>query len=90
MLKLYRRIKFILNIRKSIPFLMEFFKSKEVKQSRKIWSAVLFVGYLLFPFDIIPDIFGLIGFVDDAAILAFILQRIVEMAPQSLRDKYDV
>lgn len=90
MIKLFRRLKFIINIRKSIPFLVEFFKSREVRVSHKLWSVGLFVGYLLFPFDLIPDILGLIGFVDDAAVLGFILQRMVNMAPESLKEKYDV
>ncbi|MYL35013.1 DUF1232 domain-containing protein [Pontibacillus yanchengensis] len=90
MLRFWRRIRFLFNLKKSIPFLMEFFRSYEVDRNKKFFSALLIVGYVLFPFDLIPDFLGLIGFLDDVTVLTFVLQQIVKMAPQSLRDKYDV
>ncbi|KGP71771.1 YkvA family protein [Pontibacillus yanchengensis] len=90
MLRFWRRIRFLFNLKKSIPFLMEFFRSYEVDRNKKIFSGLLIVGYILFPFDLIPDFLGLIGFLDDVTVLTFVLQQIVKMAPQSLRDKYDV
>ncbi|KGX89886.1 YkvA family protein [Pontibacillus marinus] len=88
MLKLKRRLKFLLQLKKSGPFLLDFFRSQEVENSKKILSVLLFVGYFLLPIDIIPDPLLFLGFVDDAAVLAFVLERIVKMAPESLKRKY--
>jgi len=88
MLKLKRRLKFLLQLKKSGPFLLDFFRSHEVENSKKILSVLLFVGYFLLPIDIIPDPILFLGFVDDAAVLAFVLERIVKMAPESLKQKY--
>ena len=88
MLKLKRRLKFIFQLQRSIPFLLDFFRSHEVNNSKKILSVLLFVGYFLLPIDAIPDVLLVIGFVDDAAVLTFVLERIVNMAPESLKLKH--
>jgi uncharacterized membrane protein YkvA (DUF1232 family) len=44
----------------------------------------------VFPFDIIPDWLGLFGVIDDVAVLLFILQQIVKMAPSHLKNKYGI
>ncbi|MFG6120542.1 YkvA family protein [Thalassobacillus sp. B23F22_16] len=88
MIRIWRRIKFIFQVRRSIPFLKDFFTSKEVKGSHKGLSVILFLAYLIFPFDVIPDWLAVIGLVDDLAVLAFILQKIVKMAPDSLKEKH--
>lgn len=86
--KVIRRLRFILNIRLFLPFLFEFFTSKTVTTSKKLLSLFLVIGYLLFPFDVIPDFLTFFGLVDDLAVLTFVLQRIVKIAPQELKDKY--
>lgn len=88
MVKLKSRLKFLLQLKKSLPFLLDFFRSHEVDKSKKLLSVLLFFGYFLFPIDVIPDVLVFIGFVDDAAVLAFVLERIVKMAPDSLKQKY--
>lgn len=88
MTRLWRRLKFILNVRQFIPFLLEYFTSPLVPFSTKLISILFVVGYFLFPFDVIPDFLIAIGLVDDLAVLTFILQQIVKMAPESLRIKY--
>lgn len=88
MIKLWRRIKFVFNIRKSVPFLLRFFRSKEVTKEKK-WLSVLFlIGYLLFPWDVIPDFLVFFGIIDDLAVFTFILQLMVKMAPESLKEDY--
>lgn len=84
----FRRLKFILTFRKSLPFLKDFFLSREVKVSKKAISILLLVGYLLLPFDVIPDFFTVIGIVDDLTILTLIFSQIVKMAPDTLKEKY--
>jgi uncharacterized membrane protein YkvA (DUF1232 family) len=88
MRKLWRRIRFILNVRRFGPFLWEYFTSPAVPARAKLTSALLAAGYLLFPFDVIPDVFVTFGLFDDLAVLAFVLQRIVRTAPPHLRRKY--
>ncbi|MGP4062698.1 YkvA family protein [Halobacillus litoralis] len=88
MLRLWRRIKFVFNIRKSVPFLVRFFQSKEVSAKKK-WLSVLFLlGYLLFPWDVIPDFLVVLGLVDDLAVFTYIMQWMVKMAPDSLKEEY--
>ncbi|MCP3029283.1 YkvA family protein [Halobacillus sp. A5] len=89
MLKMWRRIKFLANLKKSIPFLIRFFRSREVSTNKKVISIALMLGYVVFPWDLIPDFLVLIGFIDDAAVLAFILQQIIKMAPASLKEEFE-
>lgn len=90
MVRFLRRVKFILNIRRFVPFLLDFFTSREVPMPRKLFSVLLLVGYALFPFDAIPDFLMFFGILDDVMVLTFILQQIVKSAPQSLKDKYQL
>ncbi|KHE72071.1 YkvA family protein [Halobacillus sp. BBL2006] len=88
MLRLWRRVKFVFNIRKSIPFMIRFFQSKEVSNQKK-WMSILFLfAYILFPWDIIPDFLLFFGIVDDVAIFTYIMQLMVKMAPESLKEEY--
>ncbi|WP_186576688.1 YkvA family protein [Aquibacillus kalidii] len=90
MLRIWRRLKFVINFRKSIPFIKDFFISKDVSMLSKIISIVLFAGYILFPFDLIPDFLLILGIFDDVFVAGFILQQIVKMAPESLKRKYEL
>lgn len=88
MRKLWKRVRLIFQVRKFIPFLGEFFRSKDVEVKKKVLSIVFLCGYVMFPFDIIPDFLLFFGVLDDVAVILFILQRIVKMAPVHLQDKY--
>ncbi|ELK48712.1 DUF1232 domain-containing protein [Halobacillus sp. ACCC02827] len=90
MIKMLRRIKFLLHIRKSIPFLIRFFRSAEVTPWKKWLSLLFLLGYVAFPWDLIPDFLLVIGFIDDLAVLTFVLQLMVRMAPDSLKEEYEV
>ncbi|KGX86589.1 YkvA family protein [Pontibacillus litoralis] len=90
MRKVWKRLRFVFNVRKSIPFLFAFFRSYEVGRSKKWLAAFFLFGYFVLPFDAIPDIFGVIGLIDDIAVFTFVLQRIVKMAPPSLRKLFNV
>lgn len=85
-----KRVWFIFKIRRFIPFLVEFFLSKEVSNTKKIVSILLVAGYMLLPFDAIPDFLGFLGIVDDVSIFMLILQQIIKMAPANLKNKYDI
>ncbi|MBM7571103.1 YkvA family protein [Aquibacillus albus] len=88
MIRFWRRVKFLFQFNKSIPFLKDFFLSTEVRVTTKLLSLLLIVGYAIFPFDIIPDFFLIFGVLDDVAIASFILQQIVKIAPESLKLKH--
>jgi uncharacterized membrane protein YkvA (DUF1232 family) len=88
LLKNFKRIKFILKFWKFIPFLKEFFFSKEVEVHKKALGVLFILTYAFFPFDLIPDFLSLIGVVDDVVIATFILERMIKMAPESLKHKY--
>lgn len=64
-MKTLKRLRFILTFKKSLPFLKDFFLSGEVKLLKKAISILLLVGYIVLPFDAIPDFFAVIGLVDD-------------------------
>lgn len=57
---------------------------------KKILSIALLIGYVMFPFDLIPDFLLFFGVLDDVAVVLFILQRIVKMAPVQLQEKYEL
>ncbi len=90
MFSFWKRVKFVFNIKKSIPFLVRFFQSAEVSRSKKWLSILLMFGYLLFPWDIIPDFLVFFGIVDDLAVFTFVLQLMVKMAPESLQEEYQL
>lgn len=87
-MRFFRRILFLLKFHKSIPFMKDFFLSKEVKNTVKIVFATAIVGYILIPIDIIPDFLVFLGIVDDIAIVSFLLQQMIKIAPPSLQKKH--
>jgi uncharacterized membrane protein YkvA (DUF1232 family) len=90
MMRFVKRVRFLFNIRRSVPFLVDFFRSKEVSLFKKVFSIGLVAGYFWLPFDLIPDVFIFFGIVDDLAVFAFVLQLIVKMAPKELQNRYDL
>ncbi|RFU68957.1 DUF1232 domain-containing protein [Peribacillus saganii] len=88
MFKFFKRIKFILKFWKFIPFLKDFFVSKDVQAHKKALGVLMILTYAFFPFDLIPDFLSLIGIVDDVVIAGFVLERMVALAPDSLRHKH--
>ncbi|OQO99606.1 DUF1232 domain-containing protein [Geobacillus sp. 44B] len=90
MRKWWKRLRFIVKIRRFAPFLLEFFRSREVPMWKKAFSVFLLLAYVAFPFDLIPDWLGLFGIIDDITVLLFILQQIIKMAPSHLKNKYGV
>ncbi|MGP4039919.1 YkvA family protein [Gracilibacillus sp. D59] len=89
-MRFFRRFKFLFKFRKSFPFFKEFFLSNQVKITAKLASIILIIGYILFPFDLIPDYLLVLGIFDDVMIATLILQQMVKMAPETLRKKYDI
>ncbi|MBP1948454.1 YkvA family protein [Virgibacillus litoralis] len=85
-----KRIRFLFKFHKSIPFLKDFFISKEIKPVTKLVYALLIISYIAIPFDIIPDFLFIFGIVDDITIAIFLLERMVNSAPQSLKEKHEL
>ena len=88
--KFFRRLRFVLQVHRSIPFLIDFFRSGEVAAGQKLLSVGLIAVYFLLPFDLVPDFLVFFGIVDDVAVLAFILQWMVKVAPDSLKKKHQL
>ncbi|MGM0854183.1 MAG: YkvA family protein [Bacillota bacterium] len=88
-MRFMKRVRFLFNIRKSVPFLVDFFRSKEVSVFKKVLSIGIVAVYFWLPFDLIPDVFVLFGIVDDIAVFTFVLQLIVKMAPEELKNRYE-
>lgn len=55
---------------------------------KKAIGILFILAYAFFPFDLIPDFLSLFGIVDDVVIATFVLERMIKMSPQSLKDKY--
>ncbi|MBY0098894.1 YkvA family protein [Mesobacillus maritimus] len=87
-MKFFKRLRFVLKYWKSIPFVVEFFLSREVEVSKKVLSVLLILTYVFFPFDLIPDFIYLLGILDDIVITSFIMERMVNWAPEALKNKY--
>ncbi|PAD37714.1 YkvA family protein [Terribacillus sp. 7520-G] len=90
MTRLWSRLRFLFNVRKSIPFLKAFFTAKEVAAAKKVTAIALIVLYFVFPFDLVPDFLIGIGIVDDLAVATLILQLIIKMAPAHIKAKYAI
>ena len=90
MMRFWKRVRFLFNVRKSVPFLVDFFRSRDVSFVKKGLSVGLMIFYFLLPMDVIPDVFFVLGIVDDVAVFAFILQFIVKMAPEELQKRYEI
>ncbi|MCF6093294.1 DUF1232 domain-containing protein [Microaerobacter geothermalis] len=90
MKKFIKRLSFIFQIRKSIPFIISFFKSNDVPIMKKLLFISLGIGYFLFPFDLVPDFLIPLGIFDDVTLLAFILNQMVKHAPPSLKKEYQL
>lgn len=87
-MKFFKRLRFVFKFWKSIPFVVEFFFSREVDAYKKVLSILLILTYILFPFDLIPDFIYLLGIFDDIVITSFIVERMVKWAPDTLKEKY--
>lgn len=74
--------------KKFIPFLFAYFRSPLVSKGKKLTAVIIMIGYVIFPFDLVPDFFTFFGIFDDVAVLAFIMQLIVKYAPDELKEKY--
>jgi uncharacterized membrane protein YkvA (DUF1232 family) len=88
MIRFFRRLRFILQVHRSIPFIFDVFRSKQVPISKKTFAVLLFLSYAILPFDLIPDFIVALGFFDELVLLSFILQYFVKIAPQEIKDKH--
>lgn len=85
-----KRIRFLAKFHKSIPFIKDFFVSGQVKLSTKLLYAISIIGYIIFPFDLIPDFLFVFGIFDDVTVAIFLLQRMVKSAPEALKEKHEL
>ncbi|MFJ7976883.1 YkvA family protein [Peribacillus sp. NPDC096379] len=86
--KFAKRFLFIIKFWTVLPFLKEFFISREVQLHKKVMGIVFMIGYAVFPFDLIPDFFSLIGIVDDVMIFGIVVNWMVQLSPETLKEKH--
>ncbi|WP_225228762.1 DUF1232 domain-containing protein [Bacillus sp. PS06] len=58
-----------------------------IKRSKAL-GALIILTYAFFLFDLIPDFFTYLGINDEVVIATFVIERMVKIAPQSLKEKY--
>lgn len=51
------------------------------------WLLALAVGYLLMPFDLIPDFLPVIGHLDDVVIIPLLVALALKQIPSDLKEK---
>jgi len=88
--RIVRRLTFILKVWRFVPFLKDYFVSKEISAWKKGIGVLLLIGYAVFPFDLIPDFLLFFGVLDDVMVAAFIFERMIKMSPESLKKKYEI
>ncbi|GAA0311669.1 uncharacterized membrane protein YkvA (DUF1232 family) [Gracilibacillus halotolerans] len=88
-MRFWRRLTFLFKFHKSVPFLKDYFFSKEVSFLKKIAILLLIVLYIVIPFDAIPDYLLLFGLIDDVVVVTLILQLVIKMAPNSIKEKHN-
>jgi uncharacterized membrane protein YkvA (DUF1232 family) len=75
--------KYILLFPDIFMLLIRLLQDKRIEARYKVIITAT-VGYLLSPVDIIPDFFGGLGFVDDIALSAFVLNKLLREIPQDI------
>lgn len=90
MKKLWKKVRVFLKLHRFVPFFIEFFRSHEVARYQKVMYMLIIIGYFLFPFDLIPDWLGIFGIMDDVTIFMLILRKMIKIAPDHLKHKYEV
>jgi uncharacterized membrane protein YkvA (DUF1232 family) len=53
---------------------------------RKRLLVALLIPYLAMPFDLVPDFVPVVGQLDDAILVAFVLRRVARSSPELLRE----
>lgn len=79
----------VLNLRKSIPLVLKLLKDPRVARVNKILLVVGSAAYFILPVDIIPDFLlpGL-GYVDDMAVIIFLMNRFINSVPAEIVAEY--
>lgn len=90
MKRLFNRLALIAKVWKFIPFLKDYYVSSEVSLTKKVLPLLFIFGYIILPIDLIPDFLTIFGVTDDIVITTFIIQRMIKMAPDSLKNKYEL
>jgi uncharacterized membrane protein YkvA (DUF1232 family) len=62
-------------------------RDPEVPRSVRVTLWVL-AGYLLLPFDLVPDFIPVLGYADDAIVVAIALRRVVRVAGAGAVDRH--
>ncbi len=64
-------------------------RDRRVSPFAKLLAPGLALAYLLFPIDVAPDLFPLLGQLDDLAILLIAARLLVELSPPSVVAEYE-
>jgi len=52
------------------------------------WRLLLLLGYLLLPIDLVPDFIPVVGYADDALLVAWVLRSVVRTAGSEALDRH--
>jgi len=83
----WRRLKFLLNLPKSLPLGWRLLKDGRLPLTNKAFFVGLSLLYLLFPYDVIPDI-PLLGQIDDFTVFMFLFNWFLNTVPKNILEEY--
>lgn len=84
---LLSRLKFLLNLPKSLPLAWRLLKDKRLPFKNKFIFLGISIIYLIVPFDLIPDI-PLIGQIDDFTVFMFLFNWFLNQIPPNILHEY--
>ena len=89
MTKLKRLISFSKKVKNNLALYRKILKDERTPLLPKIllWIAL---GYLLMPFDIIPDFIPILGQLDDILLVTLLIYISIKLIPKDLIDEYRV
>lgn len=79
----YRGLKAVWNLRKTIPLIIKLLFDERVKKRYKVTFCAVTLGYLAFPYDFIFDL-PFWGQLDDLVIFIFMINWLIKRIPEDI------
>ncbi|MFZ7102604.1 MAG: YkvA family protein [Peptococcaceae bacterium] len=84
---LLKRIAFLVNLPQSLPLAWKLLKDRRLPLANKLFFTGLSLAYLIFPYDLIPDI-PILGQLDDFTVFMFLFNWFLNKVPSEILQEY--